>query len=46
NVSVRNFTMKPAELVKKLKIKEGGDKRLYASKVTGNLKLIVALPAY
>lgn len=46
NVSARNFTMKPAELAKKLRIKEGGNMRLFATKILGHLKLIVALPAY
>lgn len=44
NVTTRNFPLKHAELAKKLKIKEGGNLRLFAAKVIGEAKLIVAAP--
>ncbi len=42
NVTARNFPMKPTELVKKLKIKEGGDLRLFAVRANGTPLLIIA----
>lgn len=42
NVTTRNFPMKAAELVKKLKIKEGGDLRLFAVRACGTPLLIIA----
>lgn len=41
NVTARNFPLKPAELVKKLKIKEGGDLRLFAVRAVGTPLLII-----
>ncbi|MDE7451903.1 MAG: class I SAM-dependent methyltransferase [Paramuribaculum sp.] len=45
NISTRNFILKPTELAKKLKIKEGGILRLFAVKALNELCLIITAPA-
>lgn len=41
NISTRNFSMKPDELRAKLKIKEGGDKYIFATTDSNNNKLLI-----
>ena len=43
NLSVRNFPMSVAELRKRLKIREGGDKYLYATTLNDNRKVLLLL---
>lgn len=42
NVTTRNFIISAPELAKRLKIKEGGEKRIYGTRAAGKLILIVA----
>lgn len=41
NISVRNFPMKPEEIKKKLGIKDGGDKYLFATELSDKTKIIL-----
>lgn len=41
NISVRNFPMKPEEIKKKLGIKDGGDKYLFATELSDKSKIIL-----
>ncbi len=41
NVAVRNFPLSAPELAKKLKVSEGGDKRLFGVTATGDTKLLL-----
>lgn len=44
NVATRNFIISAPELVKRLRIKEGGKKRIYGTRINGRLKLIQTAP--
>lgn len=44
NVATRNFIISAPELVKRLRIKEGGKKRIYGTSINGRLKLIQTAP--
>lgn len=44
NVATRNFIISAPELVKRLRIKEGGTKRIYGTRINGRLKLIQTAP--
>lgn len=42
NIAVRNFPLKTEELRKRLKLKDGGDKYLFATTLSNNRKVIIA----
>ena len=46
NVATRNFIISAPELTKRLRVKEGGDKRLYGVRmgVSGSLVLLLCSP--
>lgn len=42
NIATRNFIISAPELAKRLKIKEGGEKKIYGARAAGKLVMIVA----
>ena len=46
NIACRNFPLKPDELRKKLKIKDGGENYIFATKLNGNRNVLIICKKY